>query len=53
MKNCTLLFFCVSAHNAKSHYADVSVEYQSSLRRINRVLCTGVSFPRLLRTGSA
>lgn len=45
--------FCVSAHNAKSHYADVSVEYQSSLRRINRALRTDFSFPRLLRTGSA
>lgn len=45
--------FCVSAHNAKSHYADASVEYQSSLRRVNRVLRTIASFPRLLRTGSA
>lgn len=47
------IYFFVSAHNAKSHYADASVEYQSSLRRVNRVLRTIASFPRLLHTGSA
>lgn len=53
VRTAPICFFCVSAHNAKSHYTDAPVEYQSSLRRVNRVLRTIASFPRLLRTGSA
>lgn len=53
VRTAPICFFVCLHINAKSHYTDASVEYQSSLRRVNRVLRTIASFPHLLRTGSA